>query len=67
MSKLSIIIWIIAAPVFMGSLVVTVLVLPNFADQHEIYIPAAAAVGAIIAMPFSYVIASKIKSLTSGE
>lgn len=64
MSKLAIIIWIIAAPVFMGMLVTLTLVVPMFADKQMMWIPVAAACGAILALPISVIISKKLKTLT---
>ena len=63
MSKLSILIWIIAAPVLMGMCVTVTLVVPMFADKQMIWIPVAATLGAVVALPISYVVAKKIKAL----
>lgn len=67
MSKLPLIIWIMAAPVFMGAFVLTVLVVPELAaDEKQLIAPAALA-GAVIAMPFSYVIARIVKAKTAKQ
>jgi hypothetical protein len=64
MSKLAILIWIIAAPVFMGMLVTVTLVVPMFADKQMMWIPIAAVCGAVLALPVSVIISKKLKNLT---
>ncbi|HPF77809.1 MAG TPA: hypothetical protein PLF01_00835 [Alphaproteobacteria bacterium] len=64
MGKLALAIWIMAAPTLMGCLVIITLVVPYFSANEKIWIPAAAAAGAVLAIPISIVVARSIKKLT---
>jgi len=61
MSKLTFLIWIMAAPTLMGSLVTVTLVVQPFMDDQAFWIPAAAAAGAVIAIPVSFFVARAMK------
>ncbi|MCB9990184.1 MAG: hypothetical protein H6867_02245 [Rhodospirillales bacterium] len=64
MDKLGLFIWIIAAPVLMGTFVLAVLLMPSLAHAESKYIIMAAVLGAVVAAPISLVIAKKIDNLT---
>lgn len=64
MGKLSLMIWIMAAPTLMGSFITFVLISTSFADELALWIPVAALTGATLAVPISYLIARKIKNNT---
>lgn len=64
MQRLSLVIWIILAPVLMGSFVLSVLTVPGLASQEmKLMLPAAIA-GAVVAIPFSYIISRSIQAKT---
>lgn len=63
MDKLPFIIWIIAAPVFMGVFVMVVILHPALAVREMEYMPYAAAAGALVAMPVSILIARKMRNM----
>lgn len=64
MSKLASLIWIMLATTLAGILVTVVLVLPQLAQDSMRLIPVAALAGAVIAIPLSMMIASRIKAQT---
>lgn len=62
MSRLALLIWIVAAPTLMGILVVVALIAPPFMGNQAFWIPTMAGIGAAVAAPLSYVVAKMIKS-----
>ncbi|GLI22991.1 hypothetical protein GGQ86_002747 [Xanthobacter flavus] len=65
MLKIAILVWLMLATVFAGAAVLTVLALPSLAGQDMRLIPIAAGVGALIAIPFSVLVAKRILALTA--
>ena len=65
MLKLSLVIYIMAAPTLMGAFVLTVLTVPSLASNDFNLILPAALGGAVVALPVSYLIAKKLKNLVS--
>lgn len=63
MGKLSIIVWIIAAPVFMGAFVTAAMLTPSLAAQEMFWIPIAAVTGAVFAMPISYLVGLRLANV----
>lgn len=61
MSKLTLIIWIVAAPVVMGIFVLAVLVVPGLGADQARMIPVAALAGAVLAAPISFVLSKKLQ------
>lgn len=67
MSKIRLYVWIMLAPVMMGSIVLVLLLVPELSNRAmELILPAVIA-GAILAYPLSYIIAKKIRKLTPPE
>jgi nitrogen fixation/metabolism regulation signal transduction histidine kinase len=62
MLRLTVIIYGIAATVLMGVAITAVLATPSLADDFKRWIPIAAAVGAALAIPVSYIVARAINS-----
>lgn len=62
MGKLTALIWVMVGTVFMGMLVTVTLTVPYFANAQAFWLPVAAATGAVLALPFSYFVARKLKS-----
>lgn len=67
MDKVALIVWTMAAPVMMGILVLIVLSVPALAAMDAKLIAPAAVAGAVLAVPFSYYVAKKIRALTGGQ
>ena len=65
MLKIAILVWLMLATVFAGAAVLTVLALPSLAGQDMRLIPIAAAVGAVVAIPFAVLVAKRILALTA--
>lgn len=65
MLKIAILVWLMLATVFAGAAVLVVLSLPSLAGQDMRLIPIAAGVGALIAIPFSVLVAKRILALTA--
>lgn len=65
MFRLSILIWIIAGTTLAGIAVTVVLLIPSIQGQQMKYIPIAAAIGAILAIPVSLMAAKAIRSRTT--
>lgn len=63
MGKVTAIIWIMAAPFFMGVFVMGVVLMPQLAQSEMEYITYAAILGAIVSIPASYGIAYKLMHL----
>ena len=64
MSKLASLIWIMLGTTLAGMLITVVLVVPQLAQDSARMIPAAAIAGALIAIPLSMLVASRIKAQT---
>ena len=63
MQKLAVFIWIVLAPTLMGSFVLLVVTIPALmARENQLLLPAALA-GAVVAMPFSYLISRRLRNL----
>lgn len=67
MSRLAWLVWTVAAPTLMGILVLVVLVVPSLAAHDAKYMLPAAALGAVLALPLSYVMANMITKITGGK
>jgi hypothetical protein len=65
MWRLAVLLWVIMGTVFAGLLVMVVLLVPGLAVQAMKLIPIAAVVGAILAVPFSFVAAKAIAARTA--
>ena len=63
MFKLSLAMYIVAAPVLMGCLILVVLTVPSLSAQDmELMLPAAG-IGAILGLPVAYLVALKLNNL----
>lgn len=67
MGKIAFLIWIVLAPTLMGMAIVAVLLTPALASNEMTNIVIAVIFGAIVAMPLSFVLSKKIKSLTGEQ
>lgn len=67
MWKLASIIHIILMTVLMGTLVIAITSVPSLMDQARLLIPAAAALGFVLALPLSILVAKRILALTAGR
>jgi hypothetical protein len=65
MFKIAIIVWMMAATVLAGFAIIVVLTVPSLATRDMQYIPIAALVGAVIAIPVAYLVAKRIAALTA--
>lgn len=65
MFKIALIVWMIGGTTLAGIAVMVVLTVPALAVNDMQYIPIAAAVGFIVAIPVAYVVAKKIAALTA--
>jgi hypothetical protein len=65
MLKIAIIIWMIAGTVLAGIAIMAVLTVPSLAVHDMQYIPIAAAVGFVVAIPVAYLVAKRITALTA--
>lgn len=65
MFKIAIIVWMMAGTTLAGIAIMVVLSVPSLAARDMEYIPIAAAIGAVIAIPLAYVVAKRIVALTS--
>lgn len=64
MLKIAALIWVVAAPTLSLMLWVVALSVPSLAEQGMKIMPMFFAAGLVVAIPFSYVVAKKIVSLT---
>ncbi len=65
MGKIALIVWVVLAPTLMGTFVLALLLTPALAgDEMKLILPAAVA-GAVVAIPFSFLVAKKVASLTN--
>ncbi|WP_022723504.1 hypothetical protein [Rhodopseudomonas sp. B29] len=60
MIKIAMIIWIIGGATLAGMLVVAVLAIPDLSEQAMQWIPRAVALGFVLAMPVSFLVARAI-------
>jgi hypothetical protein len=65
MFKIAIIIWMMAGTVLAGIAIMAVLAVPTLAVHDMQYIPIAAGVGFIVAIPVAYLVAKRISALTA--
>jgi len=66
MLKVSILVWMMLGTALAGVCVIVALMVPSFAADGLRSIPVAAAVGFLLAMPLSYLIARQIGGGTQG-
>ena len=64
MMTLALVLWAVAGTTLAGIFIIVVLVVPSLAEQDAKLILPAALLGALVAVPISYVIARKITSVT---
>lgn len=67
MFKIAIIVWMMAGTVLAGIAVMVVLTVPALAVRDMQYIPIAAAIGFVIAIPVAYLVAKRISALTAAR
>ena len=60
MIKIAMIIWIIGGATLAGMLMVAVLAVPALSEQAMLWIPRAVALGFVVAMPVSFLVARAI-------
>ena len=60
MLRLTVLFWALAATVLAGVFIVCVLMVPQLSNQAMLYIPIAAGLAIVIAIPIAWVVASKI-------
>lgn len=65
MFKIAIIVWMMAGTVLAGIAIMVVLNVPGLAVHAMQYIPIAAIVGFVIAIPVAYLVAKRIAALTA--
>ena len=65
MFKIAIILWMIGGTVLAGIAIMVVLNVPALAVKGMQYIPIAAILGFVIAIPIAYVVAKRIAALTA--
>lgn len=63
MFKVAAIVWVMLGTVFAGIAVMTVLSVPALATHDMRYIPYAAIAGALLAIPFAFVVAGRMRAL----
>jgi hypothetical protein len=66
MLKIAAIIWIVLGTVLAGIAVMVVLNVPGLFDEGMKFIPVAAAVGFVLAIPFALIIAHRVSRATAG-
>lgn len=64
MFKIASLIWIVLGTTLAGIAMIVVLVIPSLANDSMRMIPLSAAIGAILAIPFSMLIAKRIQAQT---
>jgi len=62
MFRVGVLIWALAATVLAGSFITVVLLVPQLDGKAMEYIPMAAALGAVVAIPLSWAVAKSIVS-----
>lgn len=65
MLKIAVIVWMILSVAFAGAAILFVLATPSLAGQDMRLIPVAAAIGAVVAIPFSVLVAKRILAVTA--
>ncbi len=65
MLKIAVPVWMILGTTLAGIAMMTVLSVPSLATHDREYIPYAAIAGFIVAMPFAYLVASRMRSAFS--
>lgn len=65
MFKIAIIVWMMAGTTLAGIAVMVVLTVPALAVHDMQYIPVAAAIGFVVAVPLAYLVAKRITALTA--
>jgi hypothetical protein len=66
MTKVAILIHIVLATTLVGVLMIAILAMPSLRGQEKVLIPAALAVGFLLAIPLSSIISKKLLALTKG-
>jgi len=66
MFKIAVILWMIGGTVLAGIAIMVVLTVPSLAVNDMQYIPIAAIVGFVVAIPIAYVVAKRISAMTAG-
>ena len=62
MFRIAVVVWIMAAVTLAGIALLVVLTVPSLNADAAFYLPIACGVAAVIAMPISYILASRIRS-----
>lgn len=65
MLKIAIIVWMMAGTTLAGIAIMAVLTVPTLAVHDMKYIPIAAIVGFVVAIPVAYFVAKRITALTA--
>jgi len=65
MFKIAILLWMIGGTVLAGIAIMVVLTVPALAVKDMQYIPIAAIIGFVVAIPFAYLVAKRIAALTA--
>ena len=65
MFKIALIVWMIGGTTLAGIAIMVVLAVPSLAVKDMQYIPIAAIVGLVVAVPIAYVVAKRIRALTA--
>jgi hypothetical protein len=65
MFKIALIVWMIGGTTLAGIAIMVVLAVPSLAIKDMQYIPIAAIVGFVVAVPIAYVVAKRIRALTA--
>ncbi len=60
MFKIAVIVWVMLGTVFAGVAVMAILAVPSLAAHAMSYIPYGAIAGAIVAIPFAFVVAGRM-------
>lgn len=67
MLKIAILVWMMAGTTLAGIAVMVVLAVPSLAVKDMQYIPIAAVLGFVVAIPLAYVVAKRITALTASS
>jgi len=65
MLKIAVLLWMIGGTVLAGIAIMVVLNVPSLAVKDMQYIPIAAVIGFVVAIPFAYLVAKRIAALTA--
>ncbi len=65
MFKIAVLLWMIGGTVLAGIAIMVVLTVPTLAVKDMQYIPVAAIIGFVVAIPIAYVVAKRIRALTA--